>query len=135
MAVPNPISSYFGVHADALPLREQRMKLIASNLGNADTPGYQAKDLDFDAALGAAQRQREGRGELATGDSRHIAVGPQGLEAFTYTRQASQPSLDGNSVDPDAERAAYGRAALEYRASLSFLESKVRSMLTAITGQ
>jgi len=46
-----------------------------------------------------------------------------------------QPSIDGNTVDPDQERAAYGRAALEYRASLSFVESKVRSMLTAITGQ
>ena len=50
-------------------------------------------------------------------------------------RAGVQPSLDGNTVDADTERAAYGRAALEYRASLSFIESKVRTMLTAITGQ
>ncbi|HBK46797.1 MAG TPA: flagellar basal body rod protein FlgB [Xanthomonadaceae bacterium] len=131
----NPIASYFGVHADALPLREQRMKLIASNLSNVDTPGYKAKDLDFDAALRSVQGQRDG-GEMLATDSRHIAVGGAvGLNPFQITREAEQPSLDGNTVDPDAERAAYGRAALEYRASLSFLESKVKNMMTAITGQ
>jgi flagellar basal-body rod protein FlgB len=55
--------------------------------------------------------------------------------AQIYERAGVQPSLDGNTVDADVERAAYGRAALEYRASLSFIESKVRGMLTAITGQ
>ncbi|MEE7545836.1 flagellar basal body rod protein FlgB [Xanthomonas sp. Kuri4-1] len=128
----NPISDYFGVHGSALPLREERMKLIASNLSNADTPGYKAKDLNFDAALQAASRQQ---GPLAATDSRHIAIPDNGPGPFLFTREAAQPSLDGNTVDPDLERAAYGRAALEYRASLSFLESKVKNMLTAITGQ
>ncbi|MCR2148713.1 flagellar basal body protein, partial [Salmonella enterica] len=53
----NLITDYLGVHAQAMPLRAQRMKLIASNLGNADTPGYTAPDLDFDAALRHAQGQ------------------------------------------------------------------------------
>ncbi|KAF1685578.1 flagellar basal body rod protein FlgB [Pseudoxanthomonas broegbernensis] len=135
----NPISSYFGVHADALPLREQRMKLIASNLANADTPGYKAQDIDFNAALDSARQQRMGLQDgngMATTNERHLSDAiDTGRLPFQFTRQASQPSLDGNTVDPDAERAAYGRAALEYRASLSFLESKVRNMLTAITGQ
>ncbi|HVJ38725.1 MAG TPA: flagellar basal body rod protein FlgB [Stenotrophomonas sp.] len=133
----NPIASYLGVHADALPLREQRMQLIASNLSNVDTPGYQAKDLDFNAALkaaGAAREAASGDG-MATPREGHIGSGEiAGLNPFQITRQADQPSLDANTVDPDAERAAYGRAALEYRASLSFLESKVKNMLTAITG-
>jgi flagellar basal-body rod protein FlgB len=128
----NPISDYLGVHATALPLREERMKLIASNLSNVDTPGYKAKDLNFDAALDAASRQQ---GPLATTDSRHFAVPDSGQGPFLFNRQGVQPNLDGNTVDPDIERAAYGRAALEYRASLSFVESKVKSMLTAITGQ
>ncbi|PBJ81907.1 flagellar basal body rod protein FlgB [Lysobacteraceae bacterium NML93-0399] len=133
----NPISSYMGFQLDALPLREQRMKLIASNLANADTPGYQARDLDFNAALANAARVREAGPAPAHGDSpNHIPLpGDDGLNPFSITRIASQASLDGNTVDPDAERAAYGRAALEYRASLSFLESKVRTLLTAITGQ
>lgn len=132
--MPNLISSFLGVHGDALPLREQRMKLIASNLSNVDTPGYKAQDLDFDAALRAAQGQDQGT-TLEVTDDGHIGVGGDGLNPFQITREASQPSLDGNTVDPDAERAAYGRAALEYRASLSFVQSKVSTMLTAITGQ
>lgn len=133
----NPISSYLGFQADALPLREQRLKLIASNLANADTPGYRARDLDFNAALSAAAQAREaGPRPHAERHPDHLALPPvDGLHAFETVRLSSQPSLDGNTVDPDAERAAYGRAALEYRASLSFLESKVRTLLTAITGQ
>ncbi len=129
----NLITDYLGVHAQAMPLREQRMKLIASNLTNVDTPGYQAQDLDFDAALRAAQGKPDS-GLMATRDAQHHALS-LGMNRFVVTRDAVQPSLDGNTVDADAERAAYGRAALEYRASLSFVESKVRSMLTAITGQ
>ena len=129
----NLISDYLGVHAQAMPLREQRMKLIASNLGNADTPGYKAQDLDFDTALRSAQGQ-SGNGLMATTNEQHLAIGG-GLNPFQISREGIQPNLDGNTVDPDTERAAYGRAALEYRASLSFVESKVRSMLTAITGQ
>lgn len=128
----NPISSYLGVHATALPLREQRMQLIASNLSNADTPHYKALDLNFDAALRNAAAQASATPLRAT-DHQHLndlSLAPQ-----LYERPGSQPSLDGNTVDADAERAAYGRAALEYRASLSFVESKVRTMLTAITGQ
>ncbi|PJJ99310.1 flagellar basal body rod protein FlgB [Lysobacteraceae bacterium NML91-0213] len=136
----NLISTYMGLQADALPLREQRLKLIASNLANADTPGYQARDLDFNAALAAAARTREAGGRVAPAHEArpgHIPVSglDDALQPFTTARVAAQPSLDGNTVDPDAERAAYGRAALEYRASLSFMESKVRTLLTAITGQ
>ena len=133
----NPISSYLGFQADALPLREQRLKLIASNLANADTPGYRARDIDFNAALESATRARQaGAATGAEPPPGHIALDPdQGLQAFETVRVSSQPSIDGNTVDPDAERAAYGRAALEYRASLNFLESKVRTLLTAITGQ
>ena len=131
--MPNLINQYLGVHAQAMPLREQRMKLIASNLSNADTPGYQAQDLDFDAALRHAQGL-SANGTMTTTDARHYEIGG-GTHPFLVNRAGVQPSLDGNTVDPDLERAAYGRAALEYRASLSFVESKVRTMLTAITGQ
>ena len=126
----NPISNYLGVHAAALPLREQRMQLIASNLSNADTPNYKAKDLDFQAALENAAAKAA---PLRSTNELHLSL--QDATPRMFERDGVQPSLDGNTVDADTERAAYGRAALEYRASLSFIESKVRTMLTAITGQ
>lgn len=128
--MPNPLTSYFGVSAVAMPLRDQRMKLIASNLANADTPNYKAKDIAFDDVL----RQAAGTAApLQTTDARHM--NGLNLQPQLFERTPLQPSLDGNTVDPDIERAAYGRAALEYRASLSFVESKTRTLMTAITGE
>ncbi|HAI93193.1 MAG TPA: flagellar basal body rod protein FlgB [Xanthomonadaceae bacterium] len=126
----NPLTSYFGVSAVAMPLRDQRMKLIASNLANADTPNYKARDIAFDDVL----RQAAGTAApLQTTDARHMSG--LNLQPQLFERTPLQPSLDGNTVDPDIERAAYGRAALEYRASLSFVESKTRTLMTAITGE
>ncbi|HVI60441.1 MAG TPA: flagellar basal body rod protein FlgB [Luteimonas sp.] len=119
-------NSFLGIHGAALVLREQRLQLLGANIANADTPNYKAQDLDFSSALGAALRPGAGAG----GDALDAAVA-----SARYTRAASQPSLDGNTVDGDRENAAFAQASLEYRASLSFVESKVRSMLTAITGQ
>jgi len=131
--MPDLIKNHLGLHAQALPLREQRLKLIASNLSNADTPGYKAVDLDFDAALRHAQGLQGD--PLNTTNAVHFPTAQDGLNPFQVVRAGLQPNLDGNTVDGDVERAAYGRAALEYRASMSFVESKVRGMLTAITGQ
>jgi flagellar basal-body rod protein FlgB len=117
-----PFSNFLGIHGTALAVREQRLQLIASNLANADTPNYRAQDLDFNSALTAARR--------GSGTSLDAAV-----RQAIYERPSAQPSLDGNTVDGEREKAVFGQAALEYRASLSFVESKVRSMLTAITGQ
>ena len=119
------MSDFLGIHGTALALREQRLQLLAANLANADTPQYQAQDLDFAGALRAAL-QPAGAG----GDPIDAAA-----QAARHARPSSQPSLDGNTVDGEREHALFAQAALEYRASLNFVESKVRGMLTAITGQ
>jgi flagellar basal-body rod protein FlgB len=120
------MSDFLGIHGTALALREQRLQVLAANLANADTPQYQAQDLDFAGALQAALQP----GAAAAGDP--IDAAAQGAR---YARPSTQPSLDGNTVDGEREHAAFAQAALEYRASMSFVESKVRAMLTAITGQ
>ncbi|HEY4555689.1 MAG TPA: flagellar basal body rod protein FlgB [Lysobacter sp.] len=119
--------TFLGIHGTALALREQRLQLLAANLANADTPGFKAQDMDFNAALNAAMAP--GAGAAGTDALR------QAVAAAQFARTPSQPSLDGNTVEGEKENAAFAQAALEYRASMSFVESKVRSMLTAITGQ
>jgi flagellar basal-body rod protein FlgB len=144
----SPFDNPLGLSAAALPLREARMQLIASNLANADTPGFKARDIDFAQTLQALADGMNGGGAPGAGPGPaamqathplHVgaAVGPgMGTPGGrVHERDAVQPSLDGNTVNAEVENAAFARAALEYRASLSFVEGRVRSLLTAITGQ
>jgi flagellar basal-body rod protein FlgB len=127
MSDPIQSESFLGIHGTALALREQRLQLLSANLANADTPGFKAQDLDFNAALGAALNPAT---SAAGSDPIDAAVA-----TARYARAATQPSADGNTVETEREKANFAQAALEYRASLSFVESRVRSMLTAITGE
>ena len=120
------MSDFLGIHGTALALREQRLQVLASNLANADTPGFQARDLDFNTALQAA---------LLPASRENVDALQAAASGATYVRPGVQPSMDGNTVDTQREQATYAQAALEYRASMAFVESKVRTMLTAITGQ
>ncbi|MCL6618487.1 flagellar basal body rod protein FlgB [Thermomonas hydrothermalis] len=121
------MSDFLGIHGTALILREQRLQVLAANLANADTPGFQAQDVDFNAALQAALTAPP----PMPGENPYQTA----AEQARFARPSSQPSLDGNTVDTAREQAAFSQAALEYRASMAFVESKVRTMLTAITGQ
>ena len=131
-------SDLFGVHGAALSLRQQRLQILASNIANADTPNYKARDIDFQAALeramgeavpGAPTQTQPGHVD-GTQPAGQPQAGPDGL----LYRLPLQPSLDGNTVDGEYEKAAFARAALEYRASLSFVDGRVRKLMTAITG-
>jgi flagellar basal-body rod protein FlgB len=135
------LDSYLGVHATALRLREQRTELLARNLANADTPGYKAQDLDFRAAMAATSSPPGATGGLAATQNGHIPVSgaaalePGSTEAFLRYRTPLAPSLDGNTVDAQLEQAAFAENSVRYQATLSFLSSKFRSLMTAITGQ
>lgn len=136
------LDSYLGVHAAALQLREQRTELLARNLANADTPGYQARDLDFRAAMAATVPGKSGAGTLQATQSRHYgtssvspALQPGSTEAFLRYRTPLAPSLDGNTVDAQLEQAAFADNAVRYQATLSFISSRFRSLMTAITGE
>jgi flagellar basal-body rod protein FlgB len=114
------LDAYIGVHAAALKLRGERTELLARNLANADTPGYKARDIDFEAALKSAASA--GSSAKATGN------------ALKY-RVPLAPSLDGNTVDVQLEQAAFAENSVRYQATLSFLSARFRSLMTAITGQ
>ena len=124
-------------HAAALKLRSHRQQVLSSNLANADTPGYKARDVDFSKTLreqlGASAQGA--RLPMARSQQGHLPMATTAAEPELMYRSSQQPSLDGNTVDPDVERAQFGENALMTDATLTFLNSALRSRLSAITGQ
>ena len=127
-------------HGNALLLRSERQRAIASNIANADTPGYVARDFQFADALRAAEGTRApgGMRQQSVSDPRHIPLPAAGTGhsggALGYALQ-TQPSLDNNSVDMDRERAAFVDNAVRYEATLRFINGNAKTMLSAIQGQ
>lgn len=119
-------------HDQALLIREKRAELLANNLANADTPHYKARDLDFRALVREAMDSGAG---MRRTDARHLgAAGGAGSGEMLY-RVPMQPSLDGNTVDENIEMAAFARNALDFQASLTFLQGKLRGLKTALKGE
>ena len=116
----------------ALVLRAERQRLIASNIANADTPGYVARDMDFARALREATGQAAAVTAAAT-QPRHLAVagGARAEPQLMYSRPA-QDNLDRNTVDMDRERAAFADNTVKYEATLRFINAQVRTMLDAM---
>lgn len=143
--MPFNLDSYLGVQPDALKVYSQRAEVLAANLANADTPGYQAKDIDFRAALAAADPQgpqagaTQGTLEMATSSPLDVTAqgGPGGLSTtqFLKYRIPLAPSLDGNTVNSQVEEAKFAQNSVRFQAALSFMEDRFRELSTAITGQ
>jgi flagellar basal-body rod protein FlgB len=140
------LDSYLGVHAQALTLEAKRTELLASNMANADTPNYKARDIDFKAAMAAAGGGNNSfstsGGTLAVA-STHAAHLPAagvdsaaaGLGANLKYRVPMAPSLDGNTVDTQLEQAAFAENSVRYQATLTFLNARLKELMTAIVGQ
>ena len=133
----NSIDAALNFHAKALNVRASRQELLASNIANADTPGYKARDLDFGKTLSAALAGGGSTGDvnLVRTSAGHLpgAAQKSGPGAALY-RTAVQPSIDGNTVDMDVERAQFADNAIHYEANLQFLNSQLKSLLAAIQG-
>jgi flagellar basal-body rod protein FlgB len=121
---------------EALVLRSERQRLIASNIANADTPGYVARDMDFATALRQATGQTPNAGAMAATAAGHL-TGAAGARSEAQLRYAtpSQTNLDRNTVDMDRERASFADNSVKYEATLRFINGSVRTMLDAIRGQ
>lgn len=136
--MPLNLDQYVSVHATALDVRARRGELIANNLANADTPGYQARDIDFRQAMARAAGDAPVSGvQLSTTNSGHIggatSANATGNPDLKY-RIPLAPALDGNTVDAQVEQANFAENAVRYQATLTFLNSKFRSLITAIMG-
>src|SRR4051794_529627 len=132
----------FRFHATALNLRAQRQQVLASNIANAATPGFKARDLDFSAALSQALAGQSSQGQssgahLSATSARHLPA-PSAAPGITATslsyRMPAQASIDGNTVEMDAERAHFAENAVRYEANLTVLGMQIKQILSAIQG-
>jgi flagellar basal-body rod protein FlgB len=129
----NRIDDTFGFHQKALALRAYRQEVLASNIANADTPHYKARDIDFKASLQGALGGRGGQVELARTSAGHLpGAGGAVAGARLLYRKESQSSVDGNTVDMDVERAAFAENALQYEASVTFINGMLRTLQSAM---
>ena len=130
------LDAYLGVHQDALKVYARRTAVLANNLANADTPNFKAQDLDFKSVLNGSASATSS-GALTTTQVRHIGSAsalPDHTAPLKY-RVPLAPSLDGNTVDPQLEQAAFADNTVRYQAALTFLNEKFKGLMTAITGQ
>jgi flagellar basal-body rod protein FlgB len=128
------LDSYLGIHKESLVLSSRRNTVIASNIANADTPGFKARDIDFQQALKQATGGNAPASVLRTTDARHIN-GSDGIGGAPLKYRAPmQPSVDGNTVETEREQAEFSKNAIRYQASLSFINSSIRGMITALRG-
>lgn len=118
-----------GLHANALVLREQRNTILASNIANAATPHFKARDFRFEDALASAT----GNGALRQDDARHLSAAG-GTENLGY-RVPVTPALDGNTVEPGVEQMEFAENTLRYQTSLQFLNRRISGLMTAIKGE
>lgn len=141
----NKLDAALSFHQTALRVRNQRQELLASNIANADTPQYKARDIDFKSTMQAALQQNKGTspgqqpaGLLQQTNGAHMnGSGGNGAAGSgdVLFRSVLQGSVDGNTVDMDVERNAYVDNGIRYEASLTMMSGQIKKMLSAITGQ
>ena len=132
----NRIDDALRFQQTALGVRAQRQQLIASNIANADTPNYKARDVDFKSALASALSGKGGQIPLAQTDLKHLqAAGSNAFSMQAKYRSEIQSSAGGNTVNPDIERAQFAENAVHYEATLTFINTQLRSLQSAIQGQ
>ncbi|ALV06264.1 flagellar basal body rod protein FlgB [Roseateles depolymerans] len=119
----NRLTDAMNFQAQALTLRAERQRLLASNIANADTPGYQSRDLDFAKAL------REATSPAAETSNQTLTQRTQGVLQNSLT---AMTSMDSNTVDMDRERASFADNTVKYEASLRFINGSVRTLMDAM---
>ena len=137
--MPISFDSAFGIHEQALLLREKRTEILAENLANVDTPNFKARDIDFKSVLkqAAADKGDSGPGgiQLSTTSPGQIQSSDSVGNTPLLYRVPTQPSADGNTVENQIEQAQFAENAVRYQASFTFLSGAIKGLLTAIKGQ
>ena len=125
------IDQFLNGSATALSLRQKRLEILGSNIANAATPNFKARDIDFASAF----KDATSGGDLVTTASNHIGFAGQGLEPSSLYRVPVSPSLDGNTVELHIEQVQFAENATRYEATLQFLNGRIRTLRSALRGE
>ncbi|MFD1510740.1 flagellar basal body rod protein FlgB [Lacimonas salitolerans] len=127
----NALKDHISFQASTLALREKRNNLLASNIANAATPNYKARDIDFDREMA----RQNGDSPVRMSSVRHFdSIAGNGLSGVKY-RQPLNPSLDGNTVEMAVEQMEFSENSLRYMTTLTFLNNRISGLMTAIRGE
>lgn len=121
-AIKGPGASDERFWENALSLYSKRLELLASNIANADTPHYKARDLDFQAAMSQAMQAEQSPNDQLRGKFPKNDVLP-----ILY-RVPTQASADANTVDMDVERAAFAETAIRYELAIQKVAHEYKEM-------
>jgi len=133
----NAIDSFFGANAQSLLVRARRAEILASNIINADTPNYKAKDLDFNAILNSSNNATSVKPvSVNSNHDKHISNSLSNSYSLqTKYRVPEHPSLDGNTVDSHIEKSQFTENAVRYQISLGLLNNKIQGLISTLRGE
>ena len=124
-------TEHLGFHASALQLRSRRNEMLASNIANAATPNFKARDIDFDTELKRINKI----GNIETTNNTHFASIQKRIGKDSVFRLPIHPSLDGNTVEMAVEQMQFSENVMRYQTTLSFLNNKISGLRSAIKGE
>jgi flagellar basal-body rod protein FlgB len=127
----NKIGSYLNFHAQALELRSRRNEILASNIANAATPNFKARDLDFNSEI----NRHAGIGPLKTTNEQHFPTAVAATGNKMLFREPINPSLDGNTVELSVEQMEFSENVTRYQTTLTFLNNRITGLMSAIRGE
>jgi flagellar basal-body rod protein FlgB len=133
------LDQVFSFHENALRLRAERNQLLVSNIANADTPHYKARDMDFKKAMQDAMKESgasssESGLQMVQSNSAHMLAQTSAGVPHTFMRKPMQNNLDGNTVDVDIERNSVVQNAIQYEANVSFAQSEIKGLMAVLQG-
>jgi len=134
--MPFDLNAELRLSAQSLAVQSKRLQMVATNIANADTPNYKARDLDFRSILNKVADSTPAAGMTKTQPTHMDApIADTDSDAGLKYRQPSAPSLDGNTVDMQLEQSSFAEASVRYQSSLAFATDTFRGLMLAITGQ
>ena len=127
----NEIKKNINMLGASLSLRAKRNEILASNIANAATPNFKARDIDFDTEIKKYQKN----GPIQVTHGEHLSIKRPVAPSKVLFRENVNPSLDGNTVELAIEQLQFAENSMRYQSTLSFLSGKINTLMSAIKGE